>query len=361
MNTIVKFKNVTKSYQMGDQRVQALRSVSFEIPVASFCMIIALFFLSFISFPAYGKNTVGIIQGKLRDGLPYIVWYPSSSTLEENLIAIGNQKISGLENAPWLKGVHGLILISPGSGRTYLSYVRTAHFFASQNFIVASLNHRHDNAFDYSGSSSLAVFNNRPQEMSHLLDHFLNTPLRKHVDISKITAMGFSAGAYTALVMAGALPSTKALSTYCRLYPKPNAMCFQAHGFARITHLFSDQKLLSYPDRRIRSVIAITPPGNALFDKDAFHSVHIPVLLVEGAEDHVLIYPNNARYIKKNLAKKAQLITIKRGSHLSYLSFKPHSLPPLLKSEKNIASETIRITLERNILDFLIRTTHGDK
>jgi len=330
--------------------------------ITSFRLAILLT-LSLCGFPgsaAYGKYAVGITRGKLRDGTPYMTWYPSASALKEEAIAIGHQTISGLPGASWLKGRHRLILISPGSGGSFLSYWRTAHFLASHGYVVASLNHGYDNALDYSGSSSIAVFNGRPQEMSRLLDYFLKTDLLRYVNISQISAMGFSAGAYTVLVMEGAIPSTKSLHAYCRVQPQPNVMCFRPRGFARITSLFSQYQGLSpHPDPRIRSVVAVAPPGDALFSRSSFRSIHIPVLLIAGGEDRVLIYPNNALYIKESMGDAARLNIIKQAGHLSYLSLsvRPRFLPPLLRREKNIASKTVRTELHNNILDFLI---HGD-
>ncbi len=319
---------------------------------------IIFFLLGPLCLSAYGKNmTVGVAHGELQKGLPFMVWYPSQTRLKEESIHIGDQVMPGLLNAPWLKGRYGLVLISPGSGGTFLSYWRTAHFLASHGYIVASLSHRHDNAFDYSGSSSIAVFNSRPQEMSILLDHFLKTSLRQYVDTSHISVIGFSAGAYTALTMAGAVPSTGLLQKYCRVYPKPNVMCFQPHGLARIMDFFSSkqrQKLLPHPDRRIRTIVAVTPPGEALFSKGAFHKIRIPVLLIEGGLDHILVYPNNALYIKDVMGNSSQYIKLEQAGHLSFLSFMPPSLPPLLTSEKNIASKSVRVQFAHDIFNFLV-------
>jgi dienelactone hydrolase len=78
---------------------------------------------------------------------------------------------------------------------------------AQHGYIVATVEHSGDNFADNSGLGTDGVLIGRERQMSALIDAVLADPaLAAHIDPARIGAAGFSAGGYTALLLAGAVP-----------------------------------------------------------------------------------------------------------------------------------------------------------
>lgn len=263
-------------------------------------------------------------QSTLSDRpLPLMVWYPTQA--QEDQLVIGQVQLRVARNAEPLEGLYPLVVLSHGSMGSHLSHWKTAYFLASKGYVVATPVHALDNAMDSRGSSTVKVWANRPREWNAALDAVLNSELADSVNRQRVVAMGFSAGAYTALVAGGAQPSSSALERYCQTHPRHDVMCVN-HGVMTRWLAQARQKMgwhreLLHPVESIRAhaVIAMAPVGEALFTAEGVKRLQLPTLLLQGNQDTVLSYPNDARYLRAQLTSRVDYCTVP-GGHGVFLS-----------------------------------------
>ena len=186
--------------------------------------------------------TSGAGLGQLADprvddvqGMPRFIWYPTNAP--EHAVSVGRLRIEAGKDAPPLPGLHPLIVFSHGPGGWSMSHWKTARYFARRGYVVLALIHDNDDVGNSSSSSALAVWQSRPKEWSAALDTLLASQFAALVDRSRIVAMGFSAGGYTALTVDGrarphwpwmitASPirnSAMCTASACQINPLPNA------------------------------------------------------------------------------------------------------------------------------------------
>jgi len=259
-------------------------------------------------------------------GIPWLVWYPTDTA--EAPFMKGRIPIEAARDAPPLKGEHPVVVLSHGSGGTSLSHWRTARDLARHGYVVLSLVHADDNAAVSSGSSTLEVWNNRPREWSRALDVLLASRYASMIDARRIVAVGFSAGAYTALVAGGARPSSLALDDYCLEQGRSDVLCIpygpvkravvRAARSAGLRHEALDAPF----DARVSAVVALAPPGAALFTDAGLLTLKVPTLLLQGDHDEVLRSPNDARFLASVLGQRAEYHVLP-GGHSAFMSIVP--------------------------------------
>jgi len=259
-------------------------------------------------------------------GIPWLVWYPTDTT--EQPFVIGRIPIQAARDTPPLRGEHPVVVLSHGSGGTSLSHWRTARDLARHGYVVLSLVHADDNAAVSKGSSTLEVWNNRPKEWSRALDLLLASRYAAVIDARRIAAVGFSAGAYTALVAGGARPSSLARDDYCLERGRSDVLCIQYGPVTRAgvrveRSVGLPHELLDPPsDERVSAVVALAPPGAALFTHAGLLGLKVPTLLLQGDQDEVLRYPNDARFLALALLQRVEYQVLP-GGHFAFMSVVP--------------------------------------
>jgi predicted dienelactone hydrolase len=259
----------------------------------------------------------------LVQGLPWLVWYPSAEP--ERPTREGRTTFDAARDALPLPGRHPLVVLSHGSGGSSMTHWETARYLARRGYVVLAIVHRDDNAFVSSGSSTLAVWQSRPKEMSAALDALLASRYAAVIDSTRIAAVGFSAGAYTALAVGGARASSRALDDYCLEAARPDVLCVDYRPLRRLRVAIArrlgmqGESLIAPRDMRVRAVVAMAPPGVALFTPQGLKGLAVPTLLLEGDHDSVLAYPDDARYLKAMLGDRAEYRTVP-GGHLVFAS-----------------------------------------
>ena len=123
----------------------------------------------------------------------------------------------------WPRGVFPFLLLSHGHLGGPLSHREFAASLARQGYIVIAPTHSGD-AAGHPVAGQAHVLANRPQQAIAALDAFFkDARFINHADRERIGMIGYSAGGYTALVLAGARPDFPLVATYC-----------QAHGHSDI-------------------------------------------------------------------------------------------------------------------------------
>jgi predicted dienelactone hydrolase len=166
--------------------------------------------------------------------------------------------------------------------------------------------------------------------MSEVLDGVLANPtLGSHIDRDSIGALGFSAGGYTVLELAGARTNLPAFRAFCAS-PAADAICHPPE-MSRIKAGGSTPSApspemaasmsrsgTSYRDQRIKAVFAIAPGLGEAFDANSFADVKIPVALVAGTADAIAPVKTNIERIAEFLPRAS--VTLLPGvGHYTFL------------------------------------------
>src|SRR6218665_428942 len=110
----------------------------------------------------------------------------------------------------------------------------------------------------------------------------------------------------------------------CQINPLPNA------------RLDNGRKRSDYREMRARAVVAMAPPGAALFTRrQGIESIKIPVLLLQGDQDMLLKYPNDARFFKSPTRAEHHIVP---ADHFVLMSTNkpapPKPTPPVPKTRR---------------------------
>jgi len=287
-----------------------LHHVAIAVLIVSLCTAAA---------PSTRLRGVGFREFTVRDPLnsssmSAVEFYPS--TVANTLTPVGPYDIVATRNAPVAGGRFGVVVLSHGTGGSKWDLHDLAESLARAGYVTASLTHPGDNYRDHSGLGTDRVLIGRPKQMSALLDRVLNDPiLRTHIDRRRIAVGGFSAGGYTALVMAGARPNFALLGRYCHQHTTDLTFCWNGnHTHVQISGLVAGR------DHRVRAVIALAPVG-LYFDRAGLATVKVRVLLFDVRRDEVLTPRNNADHVAESLPKPPfRYVVFPEGSHLVFVA-----------------------------------------
>lgn len=213
-----------------------------------------------------------------------------------------------------------LIVISHGTGGGLNGHADTAIALARSGYVVAAMNHTGDNYRDDSYIAKGKHLIGRPRHVSRVVDFMLKVwPHRDRIDPERIGMFGHSAGGFTALIMAGAVPDMTLGRAHCRNRPDAwDCQYLKKHGF-------DVEKAKAPPDgawvhdARIRSIAIAAPAIAYAFAPDRLADVRVPVQLWEAGHDDVV--EDSPELIRKLLAHDAvDHRAIPGAGHFSFLA-----------------------------------------
>lgn len=225
-----------------------------------FCVAIA------IGTPALADPAPGLIEGEIAAPhhgrkMGIAIWYPAThgatEVYAENPVFSGGQVRRDARPAA---GKHPIILLSHGMGGSYLALNWLASGLASRGAVVVGVNHPNgwfkDRQID-------KMFNHwtRAQDLSAALDHVLIDPTMKdNVDPTRVFAIGFSFGGWTALSLGGATASPTGSLAYCQAAGARSHNCTDLQYFGMSgANVNAAPWTASHKDARVKAVVAIDP------------------------------------------------------------------------------------------------------
>lgn len=249
--------------------------------------------------------------------------------MDSKPVHIGPYIIHGRQNCTVMGESLPLIVISHGQGGSLLGHHDTATALANAGFTVVTFNHPGDSYNDKSMTHNWRVFETRPRDVSRVITYMTqNWPQRQQLDTEAIGVFGFSRGGYTALALAGAVPSAAA-----------SASRFCAHWWSFIKpfcrQLDSGETWIQpQADSRIRAVVVVDPLN--LFDTSGLKSVHIPVQLWASELGGSGVALESVEAIRAALPETPEYHVAQGAEHYTYLA--PCS-PALKKSAPEICTD----------------------
>lgn len=293
---------------------------------------------------AYGEHAVGVRTLEMRhpdqidilaldpakekpDPLPRYerpltaeIWYPASapasgSTELRAFLRDGKTEVSlqgqAHRDAKPAAEKFPLVLISHGypGNRFLLSHL--AENIASKGYVVASIDHTDSTYRTKAAFGSTLV--NRSLDQIFVLDQLAQLSadsrsfLNELVDANNTALVGYSMGAYGAVITAGGGVTQSAVD-----------LSWGAPHGTLSAHLSGSESHAALADARIKTAIAIAPWGmnHNFWDSSTLTGVHLPLLFVAGSQDDVSGYENGVRAIWSGVKNvERSLLTFDNANH----------------------------------------------
>ncbi len=240
-----------------------------------------------------------------------MVWAPCAD--KPGVVELGPYVIHASRNCAVAGHALPLIVISHGQGGSALGHHDTATALADAGFVVVSFNHSGDSFDDDGAAQQLRVFESRPRDVSRVISFMLGSwPQRSQLDPAAIGVFGFSRGGYTALALAGAVPSVKA-----------SAQRFCGPWWSFVVTLCrrlaaDDAHVTTQADPRVRAVVVVDPLD--LFDAAGMRNVRVPVQLWASELGGDGVAPEHVQAIRSALTPAPEFRIAKGAGHFAYLA-----------------------------------------
>lgn len=243
------------------------------------------------------------------------IWYPCAA--EPRPVPLGRLTMNFIDTLPGVKDcpVSGsklpLVIVAHGRGGWFGGHDDTVRALADAGFVVAAINYVGDNGADRSRSDSLSVIASRPADTIRLLDFMLNDWRdRAVIDPAKIGFFGFSAGAYTGLILAGGNPDFHSIAPICTATNKSPA-CEQ----------YRRGEIPSAPphEPRIRAAVLADTALNFMFSPEGLADIHIPLLIWRSESGGAGVDAKNTALTASRLPGKPEVRTVPTG-HFAFLA-----------------------------------------
>jgi predicted dienelactone hydrolase len=200
-------------------------------------------------------------------GCDLAVWFPSQK-LESVYNYLPYLKGKVAYNAEIATGEFPLVLISSGYAGSMYDQSYLAEALARQGFIVASVSHAQ---FDKSQILGCERAWYRSKELLTALHYLQASELSNSLDSLEVNLLGFSAGGFTILPIAGAQPDFQANSEF-----QPFLRLLDQLNFSGLFY------------EKVRSLSLFAPALGSVFNKTNLTAITQPTLLITSEQDEVL-------------------------------------------------------------------------
>jgi len=284
-----------------------------------------------------------------------IVWYPTEA--EESPWQAGPFEIAASLDAPVAEGRFPVVLLSHGRQGGPLNHRQLAASLAREGFVVIAPTHVGDAAGKPLASSQAQVLMDRPQQAIAALDALLHDDrFASRADPDRVGMIGYSAGGYTALVLAGARPDFVLADIYCETPPATEDGACRAGGSAPVS---ADLAAWIAPTELRLKALVLLDPLAIMFDAAGLAPVGIPILLYRPQDDSYMAAAGNALMLAHALPTPPQVAVVP-GQHFVFVDPCPEAItaevPLVCRDQPDVDRAAIHRTLEREIAAFLTAT-----
>jgi predicted dienelactone hydrolase len=242
------------------------------------------------------------------------IWYPCAA--EPQRVPLGRltmdfiDSLQGVKDCPVTGTKLPLIIVAHGRGGWFGGHDDVEQALADAGFVVAAINYPGDNGADRSKSDSLSILVSRPADTIRLLNFMLSDWRdRAVIDSTKIGFFGFSAGAYTGLVLAGGNPDFRRIEPLCTDSNKSQG-CEQ----------FRSGDIPPSPphEPRIRAAVLADTALNFMFTQDGLAGIQIPLAIWRSELGGGGVDPKNSALTANRLPGKPEIHVVPAG-HFAFL------------------------------------------
>lgn len=236
--------------------------------------------------------------------LSWGLWYPCQASDTQGQLPYTPLFDPGLVDfgAEPKAGSYPLVLLSHGTGGTADSFGWLARRLVAQGYMVLAVNHHGNTGVERPTPEGNVCVWERMADLSALLTVFeTKQPFASLIDFDRVFAVGFSAGGYTALGLAGAISSLEVFKDWqdsiadTPILKAAGTRAYMAAA-SRIPKLLETSAALKaswarhnqdYRDPRIKAVASIAPaPPIRAFTAESVAAITIPTLILVAGKDH---------------------------------------------------------------------------
>jgi predicted dienelactone hydrolase len=251
--------------------------------------------------------------------LRWSAWYPAAEGAVETQItvppgrALYSLGLLGVDAAlSETLARYPVVILSHGTGGSASGLGWLAAALAANGFVALGVDHHGNTATEAYRPEAFLCWWERARDLTVLLDRLsADGPFADRLDLSQVTAAGFSLGGYTALALAGAITQTDRVMAFVRQYPfasGPKEMPDLASQIeplltsSRVFRASWDRQSLNYRDERVAAVVAIAPaPPVRGFTEESLRGIDCPVTLLCGEADREAPYDLCAVWLQERL------------------------------------------------------------
>jgi predicted dienelactone hydrolase len=242
------------------------------------------------------------------------IFYPAQGGTEvmigENAVFYGTPIA---KNATPLPGRHPVILLSHGWGGNYKRMGWLSNGLVDRGAIVIAVNHPYSTTGETDDPRALNHWT-RAQDLSAALDHALADPVvGPLMDQSRIYAVGFSYGGWTALSLAGVKGSRDGFERFCDDPSQTISPCADIlRAGISISALDKAKWDANWKDSRIAAVAAIDPALTWGVKAENLKSLTVPLLLVGLGNDTDRLHATDTSATGSNFESLVPTATVTR-------------------------------------------------
>jgi predicted dienelactone hydrolase len=280
---------------------------------------------------AYGKAPAAQRQTEID----FHIWYTAEPGGRAVIVG-GNGVFHGVQagrGAPHAAGAHPVIVMSHGAGGNAGQFGWIASRLAEAGYVVVLPNHPGSTSGNASALEAVRIWE-RPKDISAVLDQITGNPQDyPYMDLNRIGVLGFSAGGYTALALAGARVDPARLAAFCDAGGRGMSDCdFFARFGVDLHALDLDPAAQNLRDPRIDFAVVVDPGIVETLTPDSLSRIDVPILVLNlGAEERVPA-PVHARSLSETVPH-ADYRIIPDATHFSFLAECKPSGPAILVAE----------------------------
>lgn len=219
------------------------------------------------------------------------IWYPATDGGKTVTVG-GNGVFYGTpagRRAPHQDGRFPLVIMSHGAGGNAGQFGWIASELAQAGFVVVLPNHPGTTTGNVSAAEAVRVWE-RPADVSAVLDELVGNAHRyPYIDTDQVSVLGFSAGGYTAMAVAGARVEPQLLQQFCDTTDHGMSDCAFLSHFGVDLHAFDlTPAAQDLRDPRIQAAVVVDPGIVSTLTADSLSEIDIPMLIINlGDEDTV--------------------------------------------------------------------------
>ena len=257
------------------------------------------------------------------------LYYPTLAT--PRVVAMGPFAVDAAIGGKPVDKVKALILLSHGNAGTELGHSVLAQALARNGYLVAALRHPGDNYQDRSllEKSPERYFDERPRQASRVIDAILADPAWKARIATdnqgpRVGALGHSAGGYTVLALAGAVPDLSRMRKHCLAEASEDPI-FCGMGRSGESTPQLPAATPSLKDERVRAIVALAPAG-VLLTAESLAAVRPATMIYEAELDRFVVPRFHAEWVASNLPAP-NLRRVANAWHFAFMDSPSMSLP----------------------------------
>ncbi len=275
------------------------------------------------AYDGYAGITYSQAYAPARDtDVDFTIWYPATPGGRQIKAGV-NGVFYGTEagrGAPHAQGKFPMIIISHGAGGNAGQFGWIASELAQAGYVVVLPNHPGTTSMNASAHAAVRVWE-RPADISAVIDQITTNPQNyPYIDSSRIMALGFSAGGYTAMAVAGARVDPDALQHFCDEGDHGMSDCaFLARGGVDLHALDLAPVAQDLRDPRISAAIVIDPGIVETLTEPSLAEIDIQMLILNLGAEHTIpagVYARQAAELIPNATYKI----IDDAIHFSFLA-----------------------------------------